>query len=121
MFDISWSEMLILAVVALIFVGPKDLPVFLRVLGRYTGMVKRQAAEFRAQFDAAMREAERAAEVEALQKSVADAGRQASGAVREAVSGLPAEKDFATPPPASNENSPIGAASATPFPAKSET
>jgi sec-independent protein translocase protein TatB len=58
MFDISWSEFLILAVVTLIFVGPKELPVFLRTLGRYAGTLKRQAGEFRAQFEEAMRESE---------------------------------------------------------------
>ena len=73
MFEISWSELLILAIVTLIFVGPKELPVFLRTLGRYAGTIKRQANEFRAQFDAAMREAELDSikkEVEALQASV---------------------------------------------------
>lgn len=58
MLEISWSEILILAVVTLLFVGPKELPVFLRTIGRYAGMARRQAAEFKAQFDAAMREAE---------------------------------------------------------------
>ena len=58
MFDVSWSELLILGIVTLIFVGPKELPVFLRTFGKYAGMVRRQAAEFRAQFDEAMREAE---------------------------------------------------------------
>ena len=58
MFDISWSELVILGVVALIVVGPKELPVFLRTLGRYAGMVRRQANEFRTHFDEAMREAE---------------------------------------------------------------
>ena len=58
MFEISWSELLILAIVTLIFVGPKELPVFLRTLGRYASSMKRQANEFRAQFDEAMREAE---------------------------------------------------------------
>ena len=52
MFEIGWSELLILAIVTLIFVGPKELPVFLRTLGRYAGSIKRQAAEFRSQFDA---------------------------------------------------------------------
>jgi sec-independent protein translocase protein TatB len=73
MFEISWSELLILAIVTLIFVGPKELPVFLRTLGRYAGSVKRQANEFRAQFDAAMREAELDAvkkEFEGMQASV---------------------------------------------------
>ena len=47
MFEISWSELLILAVVTLLFVGPKDLPIFLRTIGRYAGAPRRQAAEFR--------------------------------------------------------------------------
>jgi sec-independent protein translocase protein TatB len=58
MFDISWSELLILGIVTLIFLGPKELPVFLRTLGRYAGTVRRHANEFKAQFDAAIREAE---------------------------------------------------------------
>ncbi|HMN37273.1 MAG TPA: Sec-independent protein translocase protein TatB [Hyphomicrobium sp.] len=58
MFEIGWSELLILVVVTLLFVGPKELPVFLRTIGRYAGVVRRHAGEFRAQFDAAMREAE---------------------------------------------------------------
>lgn len=66
MFDISWSELLIVAVVTLIFVGPKDLPRFLNTMGRYAGAIRRQAAEFRAQFDDAMREAE----LDALKKEV---------------------------------------------------
>ncbi len=73
MFEISWSELLILGIVTLIFVGPKELPVFLRTLGRYAGSIKRQAADFRTQFDAAMREAEldtMKQEVEAMQVSV---------------------------------------------------
>jgi len=58
MFDVSWSELLILGLVTLIFVGPKELPRFLGTLGRYAGMVRRQASEFRAVFEQAMREAE---------------------------------------------------------------
>lgn len=58
MFDISWSELLILAVVTLLVVGPKDLPRFLGMLGRYAGVVRRHANEFRQVFDDAMREAE---------------------------------------------------------------
>jgi sec-independent protein translocase protein TatB len=58
MFDVSWSELLILAVVTLIFVGPKELPKFLNTIGRYLGVVRRQANEFRSVFEQAMREAE---------------------------------------------------------------
>jgi sec-independent protein translocase protein TatB len=66
MFDVSWSELLILGLVTLIFVGPKELPRFLGTLGRYAGVVRRQANEFRAVFEQAMREAE----VEEIQKEV---------------------------------------------------
>ena len=58
MFEISWSEILVIGVVALIVVGPKELPTLLRTVGKYMGIIKRQAAEFRAQFDEAMRESE---------------------------------------------------------------
>ncbi|MBA2127534.1 twin-arginine translocase subunit TatB [Hyphomicrobium methylovorum] len=58
MFEISWSEILILGIVVLVFVGPKELPVFMRTLGKYAGVVRRHANDFKAQFDAAMREAE---------------------------------------------------------------
>ena len=56
MFDIGWSELLIIGVMALIVVGPKDLPVLLRNIGRYVGIIRSQASEFRAQFDEALRE-----------------------------------------------------------------
>ena len=57
MFDITSSKLLILAIVALIVVGPKDLPILLRTIGKYLGIIRRHAAEFRGQFDEAMREA----------------------------------------------------------------
>ena len=58
MFDIGWSEFLVIAVVTLIVVGPKQMPILLRAIGRYVGMAKRQAAEFQRQFDEAVKEAE---------------------------------------------------------------
>jgi sec-independent protein translocase protein TatB len=73
MFEISWSELLILGIVTLVFVGPKELPVFMRTLGRYASVVRRHANEFKAQFDAAMREADLEAmrkEVEEMQASI---------------------------------------------------
>ncbi len=73
MFEISWSELLILGIVTLIFVGPKELPVFLRTLGKYAGSLRRQANEFKSHFDSAMREAEldtMREEMQAMQTSV---------------------------------------------------
>jgi sec-independent protein translocase protein TatB len=60
MFDISWSEFLLIAVVALIFIGPKELPAVLRNVGQWTAKIRRMAAEFQSQFQEAMREAEMA-------------------------------------------------------------
>jgi sec-independent protein translocase protein TatB len=58
MFDIGWSELLVIAIVAIVVVGPKELPRVLRTFGTYAGKLKRTASEFRRQFDAAMLESE---------------------------------------------------------------
>jgi sec-independent protein translocase protein TatB len=60
MFDMSWSELLIIAVVALIAIGPKELPGVLRAAGQWMGKIRRMASEFQGQFQEAMREAEMA-------------------------------------------------------------
>lgn len=80
MLEISWSELLILAVVTLVFVGPKELPVFLRTIGRYAGMLRRQANEFKSHFDAAMREAELAQMKEEMDKMQASVNAEVMGA-----------------------------------------
>jgi len=58
MLDIGWMELMLIGVVALLVVGPKELPGLLRTIGRYIAMAKRQADQFRAQFDEAIRETE---------------------------------------------------------------
>ncbi len=60
MLDFSWSELLVIAVVALIVIGPKELPTVLRTVGQWTGKIRRMAAEFQSPFQEAMREAEMA-------------------------------------------------------------
>jgi sec-independent protein translocase protein TatB len=60
MFDIGWSEFAVIAVVALIAIGPKELPGVLRMVGQWMGKARRMAAEFQGQFQEAMREAEMA-------------------------------------------------------------
>ncbi|MFZ1093576.1 MAG: Sec-independent protein translocase protein TatB [Xanthobacteraceae bacterium] len=58
MFDIGWGELLVIGVVALVAIGPKELPGVLRTVGQWTGKLRRMATEFQNQFHEAMREAE---------------------------------------------------------------
>jgi sec-independent protein translocase protein TatB len=58
MFDIGWTELLVIAVVAIVVIGPKDLPRAMRAVGQWTGRVKRMAGDFQRQFNEAVREAE---------------------------------------------------------------
>ena len=82
MLDIGWSELLIIAVVAIIVIGPKDLPRVLRNLGRAVGAVRRTAGEFRAQFEDAVRESE----LDELQREFADvAAMHPAGAIKDAI------------------------------------
>src|SRR4051794_34545621 len=60
MFDIGWSELVVIAVVALIAIGPKELPGVLRMVGQWMAKARKMAAEFQGQFNEAMREAEMA-------------------------------------------------------------
>ena len=75
MFDIGWSELVVIAVVALIAIGPKELPGVLRMVGQWMGKARRMAAEFQGQFQEAMREAEMAD----LKKSFDEVREAASG------------------------------------------
>jgi len=76
MFDIGWSELVVIAVVALIAIGPKELPGVLRMIGQWIGKLRKMAGEFQGQFNEALREADMAD----LKKSFDE--------VREAASGL---------------------------------
>ncbi len=58
MFDIGGGELLVIGIIALVVIGPKELPGLLRTVGNAMGKVRRMAGEFRMQFDEAMREAE---------------------------------------------------------------
>ncbi len=60
MFDIAWGKLVIIGVVALIVIGPKELPAVLRTLGQWMTKIRRMASEFQGQFQEAMREAEMA-------------------------------------------------------------
>jgi sec-independent protein translocase protein TatB len=58
MFDISWSHILAIAVVALVVIGPKDLPRVLRTLGKWAGKARAVAREFQSSIDQMIRESE---------------------------------------------------------------
>jgi sec-independent protein translocase protein TatB len=60
MIEFSWGHILVIAVVALIVIGPKELPAVLRTAGQWIGKVRRMAADFQGQFQEALREAEMA-------------------------------------------------------------
>ncbi|MBZ8132556.1 Sec-independent protein translocase protein TatB [Afifella sp. IM 167] len=70
MFDIGWTEIAVIAGVAIIVVGPKDLPGMLRTVGRTMGQVRRTANDFKRQFDDALRDAERQADLEDTKKTL---------------------------------------------------
>ncbi len=58
MFDIGWDEMLFTAIVAIVVIGPKDLPRALRTAGRWLGKVRRVSGHFRSGIETMIREAE---------------------------------------------------------------
>src|SRR5262245_37556892 len=58
MFDLGWGKLILIGIVALIVIGPKELPGALRTLGQWMTKIRRMASEFQNQFHEAMREAE---------------------------------------------------------------
>jgi sec-independent protein translocase protein TatB len=73
MLNIGWGEFLIIGIIALIVIGPKELPGVLRMVGQWMTKLRRMASEFQGQFQEAMREAEMAD----LKKEVDDMTAQA--------------------------------------------
>ncbi|EMS96625.1 sec-independent translocase [Agrobacterium tumefaciens str. Cherry 2E-2-2] len=58
MLDIGWSELLVIAVVLIVVVGPKDLPPMIRAFGKTMAGLRKMAGDFRTQFDEALKEAD---------------------------------------------------------------
>lgn len=85
MFDIGWSELLVIAVVLIVVVGPKDLPPMLRAFGKMTANLRKMAGEFRTQFDEALRESE----LDDVRKTISDAkSLNPTNALRDAINPL---------------------------------
>jgi sec-independent protein translocase protein TatB len=119
MFDIGWSELVVIAVVALIAIGPKELPAVLRTVGQYMGKIRRMASEFQGQFQEAMREAEMAD----LKKSVDEMTEAAKGFTDfDPLASVKKEVDSFTADPLATtaSASPEAAAPSTPAPMSSD-
>ena len=106
MLDIGWTELLLIAVVAIVVIGRKDLPRAMRVVGQWTGKLKKIAREFQGQFNDALREAELESVQRDLQEvgkidPVADVRKQMSSTADDIRKGL--DKP-AQPPPASSQS-----------------
>jgi sec-independent protein translocase protein TatB len=89
MFDMSWGEVMIIGGVALIVIGPKDLPKALRTVGQMTAKVRRLASEFQGQFSEAMREAE----LDEVRREVEGINRQVSTATSTAFNPIQSIRD----------------------------
>jgi sec-independent protein translocase protein TatB len=88
--DIGAAELMVIAVVALIVVGPKDLPVLLRRLGQFMAKLRGMASEFRASFD----EMARQSELDELRKEVAAMRRGEFGDVSASAINAPVNETF---------------------------
>lgn len=96
MFDIGWTELIVVAVVMILVVGPKDLPRMLRTFGQTIGKVRRMAGEFQSTFNEALREAEQQADIADMKKQVEKAANfDPLGDIKKSI-----ETDFKTPKPA---------------------
>ena len=95
MFDIAWSELFVILVVALVVVGPKDLPKLMRTAGQWAGRARAMADQFRRSFDDMARQSELdelRAQVNKLQADTKDAATKSmSDLDYDAFTGIPAK------------------------------
>jgi sec-independent protein translocase protein TatB len=77
MFDLDVSKMIVVGIVALAVIPPKDLPRVMRTVGQAVGKMRRMATEFQGQFMDAMREVEREADLESVKKEFQAINEQA--------------------------------------------
>ena len=123
MFDIGWSELVVIAVVALIAIGPKELPAVLRTVGQYMGKIRRMASEFQGQFQEAMREAEMA-DIKKSVDEMTDAAKgfgdfDPLGSVKSQVESFTSDP-LGAPASSTAEASPEAAAQTTPAPVSTD-
>ena len=85
MFDVGWTELLVIGIVALVVIGPKDLPVMFKTLGRFTARARQMAREF-----------QRAMEQAADESGIKDVASDLKSAASPASTGLDKLKEAAT-------------------------
>lgn len=95
MFDVGAGELLVILIVAVVVIGPKDLPLAMRTAGRWIGKMRRISAHFRSGIDAMVREAE-LEEMEKKWKAQNEEIMRRSAALTEAEAGAPV---MTGPPP----------------------
>lgn len=118
MLDIGWSELLVVAIILIVVVGPKDLPPMLRAFGKMTSNLRRMAGEFRTQFDDALKEAD----LDDVRKTIADAKslnpasslREALNPLRQVGEDIKADLRKVTTPPVTPATEPLVDAPETP-------
>ena len=79
MFDIGWTEMMVMAIIAVVIVGPKDLPKVIRTVGKWVGKARSMAREFQSSLDDIARESE----LDEVKKQIDKAGSDFEKAARE--------------------------------------
>src|SRR5262249_38319474 len=132
MFDIGWGELLLIGIVALVAIGPKELPGALRTLGQWMSKLRRMASEFQNQFHEAMREAEMVdlkkqvddltsqAQSYANFDPIGEGRRELEGRQQQSESGITAEPT-ASAPPAPAETAAVEVSAAPPALPSAET
>jgi sec-independent protein translocase protein TatB len=101
-FDIGASELLLIVIVAVVVIGPKDLPLALRTAGRWIGKVRRVSGHFRAGVETMIREAELAE----MEKKWREQNEESAHAEAALIGQDPGTVKAETPPPVSPEAAP---------------
>lgn len=118
MFDLGWSELLVIGIVALIVVGPKDLPIMFRRMGEFTGRARAMAREFTSAMDKAADEAG-VKEMRRDLRNLSDPRKMGLDAINKAADGLEGWEDD-LPRGKATPNSPATTPPVSPAPAASQ-
>ena len=118
MFDVGWTELVVIGIVALIVIGPRELPATLRTIGQMMTKVRRMASEFQGQFNDAIREAE----LDELRKEAEKLSSAATSATSfDPLAKVKSEIESAADAPAKTESAPIPAPATDPVLEQIET